>query len=264
MDLSADVTRVSFARRDPMTGAQNIWVANLSRGGFSRMTFGSGIDSDPKWSPDGTKIAFSSRGNQGRKSLYVMPSSGGSESLLLESSGPPLSIDAWSPDSQFVLYHLDGTAELMALPLTGDRKPFVVVKSGVGIVDEPAFSPDGRWIAYNASGRHEVYVIPFPPREARFQVSTSGGVQPRWRGDGRELFFFAPDGTMMATDIRAGTAFEAGVPRAMFRTRGAAAPLTDQYVVTPNGQRFLIMQPLGDRLLPPFAAIVNWPSLISQ
>jgi Tol biopolymer transport system component len=151
----------------------------------------------------------------------------------------------------------------MALPLTGDRKPFPVVKHA-GVVDEPEFSPDGRWVAYNAddSGRHEVYVKAFPPSDDRWQISTAGGAQPHWRGDGRELYFLAPDGSMMAAEIRTSAAVEASSPRVLFRTRLGANGTTDQYDVTPRGDRFLLMLPAGDRRLPPFGAIPNWPSLL--
>ena len=86
-------------------------------------------------------------------------------------------------------------------------------------------------------------------------------MQPRWRGDGRELFFFAPDGSMMAADIRAMDTIEAGEPHILFKTRVAVTSNTDQYTVTADGRRFLIMNPISDRRIVPFAAILNWQSL---
>jgi Tol biopolymer transport system component len=204
MALSPDGQRVAYGRRDSTGALQNIWVADLARGVSSRLTFGA-LDSDAAWSPDGNEIAFASvRG--GRKSLYAMSSTGGAERPLLASTGPQLSMDAWSPDGQFVLYHVATTRELMALRLSGQPELISVVKPNTGIVDEPAFSPDGRCVAYNTNdtGRHEVYIKSFPPTDGRLQISVSGGVQPRWRGDGRELFYLTPDGTMMVVDIRAG------------------------------------------------------------
>jgi hypothetical protein len=172
-------------------------------------------------------------------------------------------MDAWSPDGRFVLYHVGTTRELMALPVAGDQTPIVVVRPATGIVDEPAFSPNGRWVAYNAddTGRHEIYIKAFPPTDARWQISTAGGVQPRWRGDGRELYVVTPDGAMMAVDIGGAAAIEAGPPRELFRTGLSVSPVTDQYAVSHDGKRFLIMRPLGGPPSLSFSAILNWRSL---
>jgi Tol biopolymer transport system component len=265
MGLSRDGLRVAYGRRDLSTGAQNIWVADLTRNISTRLTFESSVDADAAFSPDGRQIAFASL-RSGRKSLFVIPASGGPERLVLASTGPPLSMDAWSGDGRFILYHASPARDLMALPLAGDGKPFVVVKPRIGVVDEPAFSPDGRWVAYNAdeSGRHEIYVKRFPPTDATWQISTAGGVQPRWRHDGREMFFLALDGTMMSVDVRAGDSSEAGQPRALFQTRVVVSGGVDQYAATPDGQRFLVMQPFGEYRMMPLAAVLNWPSLTAR
>jgi serine/threonine protein kinase len=265
MGLSPDGLRVAYGRRDLSTGTQNIWVADLTRNISTRLTFESGVDADASWSPDGRQIAFaSSRG--GRKSLFVIAASGGPERLLLASTGPPLSMDAWSRDGRFILYHASPTRELLASPLAGGGETFVVVKPRVGVVDEPAFSPDGRWVAYNAdeSGRNEIYVKRFAPTDATWQISTAGGVQPRWRNDGREVFFLALDGTMMSVDVRVSDIIEAGQPRALFQTRVVVSGGVDQYAVTPDGQRFLVMQPFGGYRMMPLAAVLNWPSLTAR
>jgi len=122
--------------------------------------------------------------------------------------GKVFGLDDWSPDGQYLLYHDTNQPELWALPLAGDRKPMLVTRSLAGFADQGQFSPDGRWIAYNTneSDRHEVKVVPFPPNGEKWQISTSGGVQPTWRGDGKELFFLAPDATLMAADVRPGCA----------------------------------------------------------
>jgi Tol biopolymer transport system component len=263
MALSPDAQRVAYGRRDATGAIQKIWVTHLTRGVSSPLTFGATFDSDAAWSPDGKEIAFASI-RSGRKSLYAMSSTGGRERTLLASTGPTLSMDTWAPDGRFVLYHIGTTRELMALSMTGQSTSTVVVRPNTGVVDEPSFSPDGRWVAYNTNdaGRHEVYIKSFPPTDAQWQISISGGVQPRWRGDGRELFFLAPDGTMMAVDIRAGSVIEAGVPRPLFPTGLTVNALTDQYAVMPDGSRFLIMRPLAERPRTlSFSAILNWRSL---
>ncbi len=265
MGLSPDGLRAAYGRRDLATGVQNIWVLDLTRNVPTRLTFGTTVDADATWSPDGRQIVFAST-RDGLKNLYVIPASGGSERVVLASTGPGLSPDAWSPDGRFVLYHTGPQRELMAVPLTGDRTPFSVVKPRVGAVDEATFSADGRWIAYNAdeSGRHEVYVKRFPPTDATWQISTAGGVQPRWRKDGRTLFFLALDGMMMSVDIRGSNVFEAGRPRALFQTRVVPSGAVDQYAVAPDGQRFLVMQPFGEYRMMPLAAVLNWPSLTAR
>ncbi len=265
MGLSPDGLRAAYGRRDLSTGVQNIWVMDLTRNVPTRLTFGTSVDADATWSPDGRQIAFAST-RDGRKNLYVISANGGSERVLLASTGPSLSPDAWSPDGRFVLYHASPPRELMALPLAGERKPFVVVKPPAGAVDEAAFSADGRWVAYNAdeSGRHEVYVKRFPPTDAAWRISTAGGVQPRWRKDGRALFFLALDGTMMSVDLRGSDVIEAGRPRPLFQTRVVASGAVDQFAVTPGGQRFLVMQPFGEYRMMPLAAVLNWPSLTGR
>src|SRR5205814_4416259 len=169
------------------------------------------------------------------KSLYEIASSGGQPRLVMKSpEGYQLSMDAWSPDGRTIVYHIDTTRQLWACPLEGDQKPFLVYEPAGGAVDEPMFSPDGKWIAFNSteSTAAQVYVIPFPPTGAKWQVSAGGGVQPRWRRDGRELYFLAPDGKMMAVDVRVGVGFEAGTPRALFQTNVIPDSSVDQYVVT--------------------------------
>ena len=126
------------------------------------------------------------------------------------------------------------------------------------------FSPDGRWVAYqtNESGRFEVVVQPFPNASGKWQVSTAGGAAPRWRADGQELYFLAPDATMMAVPVRAaGTSFEAGTTVALFPTRivdgGTVATVRPQYTVARDG-RFLINQPVADATAAPITLILNW------
>ena len=162
------------------------------------------------------------------------------------------------------MYHLDATREMRALQLDGDRRNFVISNPPSGRADEASFSPDGKWLAYDSdeSGRFEVYVAPFPPTGAKWQVSSNGGGQPRWRGDGRELFYFGPDGSIMAVDVRAGTSIEPGTPHALFKTSVQPSFTTDQYAVAADGQRFLIMNPVGEARPVPMTAVLDWPALI--
>jgi Tol biopolymer transport system component len=126
------------------------------------------------------------------------------------------------------------------------------------------FSPDGRWVAYatNESGRYEIVVQPFPASAGKWQVSINGGLQPRWRADGRELYFIAPDGTLMAASVNASAAtFAAAVPVALFRSRitGGGTNLPDHpyYAVSRDG-RFLILQSAGEPTVSPITLLLNW------
>ena len=170
MALAGDGGRLVYGRRED--NGTSLWIADLIRGVTMRVTFGGARDSDGTWSPDGSRLAFASV-RQGEKSLYEIPATGGIERLVLKAEGRAQSVDDWSPDGRFILYHTDSTGELWALPVSGDGKAILVIRPPSGRVDEPVFSPDGKWIAYNSeeSGRLEVYVTPFPPTGARWQVS---------------------------------------------------------------------------------------------
>jgi hypothetical protein len=127
------------------------------------------------------------------------------------------------------------------------------------------FSPDGRWLAYasNESGRFEIYVKPFPEPGGKWQVSTGGGLEPRWRGDGKELFYLAPDDKVMAVEVGTGAAFEAGTPQALFVTSLKNAS-GSHYDVTPDGQRFLLNRPIGEESSPPITLVQNWTAFLNR
>jgi hypothetical protein len=179
----------------------------------------------------------------------------------------------WSSDGRYLLYRggpLPGF-DLWVLPMNGDGKPFPVVETAFDERDGQ-FSPDGRWIAYesNESGRFEIYVQSFPERGGTWQISNAGGAQVRWRRDGQELFYVGLDGRLMAVPFRVapdGRTVEPGTPVPLFVTRMPGGPLQgafrQQYVVSPDGQRFLI-----NSLIPsaasPITLVVNWPALVKR
>jgi hypothetical protein len=206
----------------------------------------------------------------GRDTMYEKSASGaGNERVVAADAGWPLS---WSPDGRFVLYSradVKTGVDLWALPMTGESKPFTVVQ---GALDQRGgeFSPDGRWLAYesNESGRFEVYVRPFPEPGGKWQVTSAGGTQPRWRRDGRELYYVAPDTRLMAVSVAAGAdgkTFNLGVPVPLFQTRLATGanvlPGRAQYAVAPDG-RFLLNTIVDNTAPSPITVVVNWTQLL--
>ncbi len=138
-------------------------------------------------------------------------------------------------------------------------------------LDEPQISPDGRWLAYisTESGRQEVYVQPFRRRGESVRVSTSGGGQPKWRGDGKELFYLSQDRSLMAVDVREGvTGAEIGIPAVLVPASELKAVVQgldyDDYAVANDGQRFLIKTPVADRGSQRIHVMLNWPSLLPK
>ena len=167
-------------------------------------------------------------------------------------------------------------ADLWALPLTGERKPFPVVQTSFDDI-QGQFSPDGRWLAYasNESGRYEIYIRSFPEPSGKWQASTAGGTQPRWRRDGAELYYVAPDTRLMAVPIRVASdrrAVDAGVPVALFPTRLASGAnalaagfnSSAQYVVAPDG-RFLMNVSVDEAApAPPITIVQNWTAGLNK
>jgi len=261
-ELSPDGRQVAIDRT--IQSNRDIWLLDLDRGDFTRFTFDPAIDGYPLWSPDGSKIVFESI-RKGSFDLWIKSSTGaGTEELLLGTSSHEWPLD-WSKDGRFLLYQrIDQKTglDLWALPMSGNsRKEFVVANSPYE-ERNGQFSPNGRWVAYetNESGRFEIMVQPFPEPSSKWKVSTSGGFQPRWRPDGTELYFIAPDGKLMTVPVKGSDgAFEFGMPIALFPTRiTSMGPMfKHQYAVSRDG-RFLISQPNEESLDAPATLILNW------
>jgi Tol biopolymer transport system component/predicted Ser/Thr protein kinase len=263
INLSPDQKRVALDVVNFEVGGRELWQAELTRGLPSRLTLGDKQAMSPVWSPDGTRIAFSSNLQGGAPDLYEKPSRGvGKEEPLFHSDAAKLPVD-WSADGRFLVFELrdpDSKVKLWVLPLSGDRKPFPLLQT---LFNESlgAFSPDGRWIAYvsDESGRSEVYVQAFPISTAKWRVSTAGGTAPRWRRDGKEIFYLSSENKLMAVPVTAGPSFDAGIPVALFEvgtTPGVS--IRHAYCVTSDGERFLVIRAAEPQETPPITVVLNW------
>ena len=246
---------------------RDIWVYNLARDAASRFTVDPADDGDPVWSPDDKTIAFSSD-RLGAVDVFRKNSGGAAnDDLMIETPGGT-PVMAWSPDGKTIALMQAGPADLVGFEV-GAKAPLQPIVTGPFVELELQFSPDGRFISYSSdeSGRAEVYVQPWPQNGEKWQVSTDGATDARWRGDGKELFFLSPARELMAAAIDTRNGFRAGTPVRLFQTR-VAGPLGTghrfPYTVAADGQRFL-MYVNGPNAPPPsITVIVNWPALLRK
>ena len=256
--LSPDQNQVAFALSGPGQSV-DIWLRNLVRGIVTRFTFHPGIDWAPVWSPDGGRIVFCSS-REGAFDLYVKSASGaGQEELLLKTGNNKFATD-WGAGGRLLLYQeLDPKTKYdrWVLPIEGERKPAAFPRTEFNERDG-AFAPDGKWIAYisDESGRGEVYVQPYPATGAKWQVSKDGGHWPRWRSDGRELYWMQEDGTLIAAEVIAGQTLQSGTPAALFET--GITDAGERYAVSGDGKRFLVPMPVEQREGRPVTVVWNW------
>jgi eukaryotic-like serine/threonine-protein kinase len=262
-NLSPDEKRValqlpaSVGPRD----SSDIWIYDVARNLPTRLTFNPASDRAPLWSPDGDRIVFGST-RAGPVDLYQKAANGTGDELLILKSAFDKYPMSWSRDGRYILYQeiAPGVGgDLWVLPLEGERKPTPFLQSESNEL-APAFSPDGHWVSYNSdeSGRMEIYVAPFPGPGGKRQVSTTGGVMARWRGDGKELFYVAANNRLMAAEVNSsGPAFEVGVTRPLFEARLTGPGYV--YTVTRDGQRFLVNRVIEERGAAQVVVVLNWP-----
>jgi len=275
LDLSPDGARAAVSRADPNP---SLWLLDFSRGTSTRFTFGPSPGQRGTWSPDGNRIIFASKPN-GVYDLYQKLASGVKDEELLLKSSETKYPTSWSRDGRFLLYEeADPTTKkehLWVLPLEGDRKPFPFLRTEFNNYSGQ-FSPDGRLVAYvsDESGRNEIYVRTFSPDSTaaasdtggKWLISTNGGSQPRWQGDGKELYYLAPDMKLMAVEIATTPVFRAGVPKALFHAPPPPAVAGDLQLwdLTPDGKRFLFPAPAEQGAQAPFTVVLNWHAALKK
>jgi len=263
VELAPDGKRVAVDRADPPSRKLDIWLIDVATGTPTRFTFDPDQYDVPRWSPDGSRLAFPRVGN--RKGLYQKLSNGaGAEEQLMPSPHDGLVVtDDWSSNGRFIVYY-DAppgiSSRLWFFPLSGDRRAVAVPNTDARGANG-RFSPDGRWLAYESweSGQPEVWIQPFPVSGGKWQISHEGGLKPRWRRDGKELYFMARDGALMAAPITAQESIQAGAPVRLFPIRTSGLLIAQYpYDVSADGQRFLVITPLEDEGMTPVTILLNW------
>jgi serine/threonine protein kinase/Tol biopolymer transport system component len=274
--LSPDARRLASSAGTPKS---EMWIDDLQRGVRMRLTFDPETDNGiPVWSPDGSRLLFSTlRGSKAGVGIFRKASNGtGNMELLLPSDRPDREAWAtdWSRDGRFLLFSRGGMAnssdaDIWVLPLTGERKPILFLHAAAAVSDAQ-FSPDGRWVAYTSaeSGQREVYVTSFDAAKflkggggsstpsGKWQVSSAGGSVPRWRRDGKELFYLGPENTIMAVEVEGkGASFDMGRSQRLFVA--PVSPFSETYDVAPDGQRF-VMSATPEAETLPLVLMVNW------
>jgi serine/threonine protein kinase/Tol biopolymer transport system component len=262
VEISPDEKTVAVS----MGGANraDIWLEDVTRGVVTRFTFRPGLNVSPVWSPDGSRLVFSLRSSDFyTPDIYQKPAGGnGQEELLLHAGVNGFSED-WSPDGKWIVYAQTGEKtgyDLWLLPLEGDRKPMLYLQTPF---DEQSarFSPDGKWMAYqsNESGQNQIYVQAVPLTGAKYQISAAGGTVPRWRRDGKELYYASADQKLMAVPIKLGSTVEPGTPQPLFPI--PPVRISVSYAPSRDGQRFLVNVPAGGEsaaAAPPVTVVTNW------
>jgi Tol biopolymer transport system component len=266
--ISPDGQRLAVAVLDSSVGNYKLWIYDLFREKQTRLTFGVDRESYPVWTPDGKSVVFGSI-KSGPYDLFEKRSdTTGSEESLLQSVAAKYPTDV-SRDGRFLAYSSttpgNSKAALWILPRVGDRRPYIFLQGDFNI-GEGQFSPDGHWLAYNSdeSGRPEIYVTPFPGGGSKWQVSTAGGSTPRWRRDGKELYYMAADSTLIAAGVdTGGSVFQVSALRPLFhlvvRTGVTRLGLGGSagYDASPDGKWFVVNSPAVANALP-ITLITNW------
>jgi Tol biopolymer transport system component len=238
----------------------DLWLIDVARNVPRRLTFNNALDDGPVWSPDGNRLAFTSRQKLGNKNIYIKSVNGaGNEELLVESTENKFTQD-WSSDGRFLLYATSSAktaSDLWALTLA-DKKSFPIVSTNADEADG-RFSPDGKWIVFdsNETGRYEIYIQPFPgPAAKSAPISTNGGTLPQWSRDGKEIFFLGLDNRLMAVPVtlRSNGTVESGTPTALFHMRPRS-----EFEASQDG-RFLVRAPTEDASSTPITVVLNWAS----
>ena len=261
--ISPDGLRLAVQRIVP--DANDIWTIDLARGVPSRFTFSPDVDDDPVWSPDGKAIAFSSV-REAIPGIDQKLVSGTGNAELLFTNDRSIHPTSWSPDGRSLLFEQTdavSASDLWVLSMQGDVKPQAYLATPFSESDGH-FSRDGKWVAYTSdeSGRPEVYVQRFPDARDKVQISTRGGVSPRWGADGHELYFLSIDRQLMTVQIKLTNQLQVGPPTRLFD-----APVglgENRYAPSPDGKHFLLSVPVSESNAAQIVVVLNWAGQLAN
>src|SRR5215469_3209213 len=241
----------------------SLWLIDLASNTTTPLTTDPHAQSDPVWSPDSRYVAFNLLPNGGSDPPFLVQKIeiGTQKPQPIYGDNDRHWVEDWSPDGRFLLTH--DTKTFSIIPVTGDIKPKPLYSSEF-LKDEFHLSPDGQLLAWgeNRTGRWEVYVASFPSFQDIKQVSLAGGAQPRWRGDGRELFFIDPQGKMTSATLERGAPLKIGTPKKLFDTGLTPEPNINQYAVTEDGLKFLVLEPRKG-FMETYSVVLNWPATVN-
>ena len=263
ISLSPNGKRLASDTTDPASQNTDVWTYDLETESAKRLTFDPSIDSMPVWSPDSSRMVFASN-REAKFDLYLKDANGAQEEKIVAQDGPDRFPTDWSPDGKSVIYERGSDLWILNLPdlrMTQFSKASSTLKNA-------RFSPDGRWVAYgsNESGRWEIYVTSFPDAHGKWQISNGGGDQPKWRSDGKELFYITPDGKIMAAPVTIGANFDAGTASVLFQANPREMVATSEqvtYDVSRDGERFLINTRLKTGTTP-MSIVLNWTAKLTR
>jgi eukaryotic-like serine/threonine-protein kinase len=261
--MSPDARALAVATLDPHTGGSDVYVVDLARGTRTRLTSTRATDASPVWSPDGVRLIFRSN-RAGVHDLYIRDAHGPAPERVFLRSASAKYPTSWSPDGRFVVFHTrDNETGWDVMLAAADRSapPRPIVRSAFNEM-QGQFSPDGAWLAYSSdeSSRTDVYAQSLTPGGPRVQVSMNGGSDPKWRGDGNEVYYIAADGQLTAVSFRPrGATAQPTSPQRLFAmpTPRVSAPYTSAYNVAPDGQRFLVPVPGAPARSRPIIVLLN-------
>jgi Tol biopolymer transport system component len=266
--LSPDGQRLAADITDPKASNMDVWTFDMRAGTSGRFTFGPLEEATPVWAPDGNRLAYGSSDS----GMEVKSTTGlERERLVAERPVPRLALggglvspNSWAPNGEYVVTKIDGARQepsYLALLKIGERTLSRMLPS-TGNQTNGQISPDGKWLAYatDDSGGWNIFVTTFPGAAGKWQVSVGGGTEPRWRGDGKEIFYLDTKGMLMAVPVGPGPTFSTGTAQPLFRVR-PRAPISNtdlfSYDASKDGSRFIVNRYVKPSSVPPLDIVLN-------
>jgi Tol biopolymer transport system component len=271
--ISPDGAQLAVSVRDPARATRDLWLYDVAGVRAQRLTYDPGDEFAPVWSPDGTRLLFSSMA-QSLVNLYTKDVKGAGDPVRLDVDNLGLGRYAadWSRDGRFVMYIGGGRAiarsDLWVAPVASPRKAHALLESAF-VETHGRFAPGSRWFVYatNEAGRLEVYADRFPERGAKRLVSTGGGGWPRWTSHGSEIVYLSPDNQLMAAAVHATRdRLDIATPRPLFALRPRPPARLDAYAydVSADGRRFVVNTLVEDTTPTAITLVLNWPAALTS